>query len=223
MLCQTLAALYSHASLAITSVAEPGVDLALASRGVSPTVIISSAETLRSLHDAETAGISNALQKFAHVSQSQAMSAGRMPTDTLLFRLFGPRGGAAGTTPGKLRLILVSQRLEAGSPILSSTMLSDLRIFTRARICYALGADKVAGAVAQTNLYDYRSNDRPRFGHFGPPVSSVEVKLLAKDDKQVDGNSPSGALHVAGPAVAEGQATTGISMAFAEDCTLRYA
>ena len=51
ILCQTLAALYIHASIAINSVAMPGVDLSLARRGIAPTVIFASAETMANLHD----------------------------------------------------------------------------------------------------------------------------------------------------------------------------
>lgn len=192
VLCQTFAALFSHASLAINSVAGPGVDLDLASRSISPTVIIASAETMANFHHLKTEGITNALQKVVHVTQAQAMTAGRMPNDTLLFKLLGPRGGAIGTTPGKLRLVLVSERAGSDCPALSSTMLSDLRIFTRARICYALVAPSVAGAVAQTNLYDYRRDGMQGNSHFGVPLSSVEVKLINKDDSRLDGSTPQG-------------------------------
>ena len=151
------------------------------------------------------AGISSGVQKLAHVSQAQAMNAGRMPTDTLLFKLLGPRGGAAGTTPGKLRLIFVSQRCGADSPAISSTMLSDLRIFTRARICYALVASTVAGAVAQTNLYDYRRENSTGYSHFGTPLSSVEIKLVDNDDAKVAGSTPVGGVsHVSSHTYAGG-------------------
>lgn len=196
VLCFTLASLFSHASLAINSVAGPGVDLALASRSVSPTVVIASSETLANLHAAEISGISSGIQKMAHVTQAQAMSAGRMPTDNLLFKLLAPSGSAIGGTPGKLRLILASERVGTDSPALSSTTLSDLRIFTRARICYALTAAPVAGAVSQTNMYDYRRNDQPGHSHFGAPLSSVEVKLVDKDDQKVDGTTPTGEVRM---------------------------
>ena len=192
VLCWTLASLYAHASLAINSVAGPGVDLALASRSVSPTVVIASSETLANMHAAETRSISSGLQKIAHVSKAQTMSAGRMPTDNLLFKLLAPSGNAAGSSPGVLRLILAAERARTGSPALSSTTLSDLRIITRARICYALTAAQVAGAIAQTNIYDYRRDERPGHSHFGAPLSSVEIKLVDKEDDKVDGSTPTG-------------------------------
>ncbi|KAJ9629871.1 hypothetical protein H2203_002255 [Taxawa tesnikishii (nom. ined.)] len=219
VLCLTFAALFNHASLAINSVAGPGVELPRVTRSVSPTIIIASAETLANTHTAETAGISSSIQKIAHVSQSQAQSAGRMPTDTLLFKLLAP----SGNTPGKLRLIFTSERVGASSPALSSTMLSDLRIFTRSRICYALTAANVAGAVAQTNLFDYRGTDGTQHSHFGVPLSSVEVKLVSKNDAKVDGNLPEGEIVVSGPAVAGGQTKLGVSGSFREDGTLAYA
>lgn len=192
VLCWTLASLFSHASLALNSVAGPGVDLGLASRSVSPTVIIASSDSLAKKHASELGGISSGIQRIAHVSQAQTMSAGRMPTDNLLFKLLAPSGNAAGGLPGKLRLVLASERAGTDSPALSSTALSDLRIVTRARICYALTAANVAGAVAQTNMYDYRRDERPGHSHFGAPLSSVEIKLVDKDDQNVDGSTPSG-------------------------------
>ncbi|PSK36594.1 hypothetical protein B9Z65_1777 [Elsinoe australis] len=223
VLCQTFAALYSHSSLAINSVAGPGVDLTLASRSVSPTVIIASAETLAAIHHRETSAITNGMQRFALVSQSQAMSAGRMPTDTLLFKLLGPGSGGSGAAPGKLRLIFVAERTGTDAPALSSTMLSDLRIFTKARICYALTAPEVAGAVAQTNMYDYRMDTSPGHSHFGVPLASCEVKLVSAKDSDVDGSTPKGEIVVTGPSVTCGEAKLGVQGRIKEDCTLAYA
>lgn len=222
ILCQTLAALFTHASLAINSVASPGIDLALASRSVSPTVILASAETMAALHAKETAGISTNLQKLGQYNQSQALTAGRMPTDNLLFRMLAPSSSAAGNEPGKLRLILTSERLGAGSPAISSTMLFDLRIFTRARICYALTAARVAGAVAQTNVFDYRRDDGSGHAHFGMPLSCVEVKLKNRDEKKVSGNCPEGEIVVMGPAVSGSarEVDLGVQARFREDGVL---
>jgi acyl-CoA synthetase (AMP-forming)/AMP-acid ligase II len=210
VLCQTLAALYQHASLAITSVAQPGVDLSSATRSISPTVIIASAETLATMHAKETADVTSAAQRLGKYSQAQTMSAGRMPTDGLLFRLLAPSSSASGNKPGTLRLILTAELLGAGTPPLSSTMLSDLRIFTRARICYGLCTAKVAGAVAQTHVFDYRRVDGTGYSHFGVPLSSVEVWLVDKgDDGKVGATRPEGEIVVAGPAVAGTNGETG--------------
>lgn len=192
VLCLTLASLFSHASLAINSVAGSGIDLALASRSVSPTVVIASTETLANLHNAEIGGITSGLAKITYLSQTQTMSAGRMPSNNLLSKLLGPGASLVGSTPGKLRLILASDRAGLDSPVLSSAALSDLRIITHARISYALTAAQVAGAIAQTNAYDYRKDERLGRSHFGSPLSSVEVKLVDEVDQNVDGSTPTG-------------------------------
>lgn len=221
VLCQTFAALFMHASLAINSVATAGVDLTLAKRGIAPTVIIASAETLAKLHQQETGAVSSGLQKFGKYSQDQTIAAGRLPTDGLLFKLLAPKSSE--TVPGKLRLILTFDRLGAGSPPLTSTMLSDLRIFTRSRIIYALTAPSVAGAVAQTNVFDYRRVNGAGHSHFGVPLSSVEVKLLnPANDALLGAAEPQGQLLVVGPAVAGGQAKLDVEAKMREDGTLAY-
>jgi hypothetical protein len=221
VLCMTLGALFMHASIVINSVAVPGVDLALARRGASPTVIIASAETLAALHRKETAGVTSLAQNLGRYTQAQTMSAGRMPTDGLLFKLLAP--SSTKHAPGKLRLIFVSERLGGGSPPITSTMLSDLRLFTRSRIIYALTAAKVAGAVAQSNVFDYRRDDGIAHAHFGIPLSSVEVKLLNETDSEVATNEPKGDLLVAGPAVQGGKAKLEARARIRADCTLAYA
>lgn len=220
VLTNTFAALFTHSSLAINSVAVPGVDLTLARRGIAPTVIIASAETLAKLHHQETAGISSGLQRFGKYTQDQTISAGRMPTDGMLFKLLAP--SSTSSEPGKLRLILTSERIGAGSPALTSTQLSDLRIFTRSRIIYALTAARVAGAVAQTNVFDYRRDDGQGHSHFGVPLSSVEVKLVGGEG-DVGAESPRGQITVTGPAVAGGQTKLSVQGRIREDSTIAYA
>jgi hypothetical protein len=80
-----------------------------------------------------------------------------------------------------LRLLFVSHRAD-GDPRkqLTSDQLTDLRIFTGARVTYALTAAEVAGAVSQTNIYDYRRHSGP--SHFGAPMSSVEIKLTRHEE-----------------------------------------
>jgi hypothetical protein len=63
---------------------------------------------------------------------------------------------------------------------LTYEQLTDLRIFTGARVLYALTAAKVAGALFQTLAYDYRRYSGP--SHFGPPLSSVEIKLVGHQE-----------------------------------------
>lgn len=222
VLCQTFAALFQHCSLAINSVAAPGVDLKLAQRGIAPTVIIASAESMANFHKQETAGINSGLQRFGKYTQEQTVAAGRMPTDGILFKLLAPKSGS--TEPGKLRLILTSDRIGAGSPPLTSTMLSDLRIFTRSRIIYALTASKVAGAIAQTNVFDYRREDGMMHSHFGVPLSCVEVKFINAANEAVLGSpEPQGQLFVAGPSVVGGKVTLDFHAKMREDGCVAYA
>ncbi|KAK6004428.1 hypothetical protein QM012_008290 [Aureobasidium pullulans] len=223
VLSLTMAALFSHSSLVINSVAGTGVDLSLAARGVEPTVIIASSQSLVKLHETYTSGASSGLHRLVHSNHGRALAAGRMPGEDLLYKMVAPKGSAIVTSPGKLRLIFASERAGTGDTALSSAALRDLRIITRSRICYALTAPSVAGAVAQTNIYDYRHDDRPGHSHFGAPLSSVEIKLVDKDDSKVDGISPSGEIVVSGPAVVGGESNLGVRGIFREDCTLGYA
>jgi hypothetical protein len=179
-LCWTLAALFSHASVAINSVAGPGVQLKLAMRNVAPTVVVASAETAENLHAETKVGVTGGRKAIAHLAQTSALDAGRMPAETLFTRINAPHRAAIDNTPGKLRLLLISERAGAETPPLSSHDLSDLRIFTGARVIYALTAAKVAGAVAQSNVFDYRraGGSRNKHSHFGAPLSSLEVKVV---------------------------------------------
>lgn len=99
----------------------------------------------------------------------------------------------------KLRLLFVYHRAEdEASPRLSSSVLADLKILMGARTCYALTASGVAGAVAQTNMFDYRLGPEGRRGrgrgsHFGAPVSCVEVLLTGNEDEgKIGGAEPEG-------------------------------
>ncbi|KAI7696453.1 acetyl-CoA synthetase-like protein, partial [Hortaea werneckii] len=189
ILCQTLAALYLHANLAITSVAGPGVDLHLATRSIAPTIILASPETLVKLHT-ETP-ITSPLAKLAVVAHTQTMEAGRLPSpNNLLSRFLPPvlpsSSSPEGNQPGHLRLILTATNLTTGSPpstaLLTSPILSDLRLLLRTRIVHALSAPPVAGALAQSNVFDYRRDlSTTGLAHFGVPLAHVEVLFAAAD------------------------------------------
>ena len=58
-----------------------------------------------------------------------------------------------------------------------------------ARVGYALTTPQVAGAVCQTNVFDYRQTDT--FNLFGPPLSSVEINLTG-DEERVSKQDPHG-------------------------------
>ncbi|KAF2646775.1 hypothetical protein P280DRAFT_386650 [Massarina eburnea CBS 473.64] len=224
-LCLTLAALYSHATVFVNSVAGPGVDLQLASRSIAPTIVVVSAETAAKLHNTTSTSITGGLQKLAHSAETRSLTAGRLPTDTLFTRLNAPTRASIGTTPGKLRLLYVSERAGLNTPPLTSEDLSDLRIYTKARVIYALTSAKVAGAVAQTNLYDYRRESTPsnKHSHFGVPLSCLEIKLKDTPTHKTTDEQPLGEIVVTGASVAGVEATLGANGTFREDHTLAYA
>lgn len=212
-LCLTLAALFSHSTVVINSVAGPGVDLTLASRTIAPTIAVVSAETAAKLHSTANTSSLGGLKKFAHYIESRMLTAGRLPIDTFLTKLNAPSRASIGTTPGKLRLLFVSERAGLNTPPLTSDDLSDLRIYTKARVVYALTAAKVAGAVAQTNLYDYRRGSAPsrKHSHFGVPLSSLEIKLKDTAQHKTTDEQSTGEVVVTGSSVAGGEASLGVN------------
>ena len=187
----TLAALYSNASVAFNSVAGSSPDLVLATQGIAPTVIVASPETLLRTH-AESTSKLGGLAKLAHSLSTRTLTQdGIFSPANLLSPLSSSARASVGTTPGKLRLIYTAERAGAEAPHLNSQVLSDLRIFTGARVVYALASAKVAGAVSQTAFFDYRL-DRAGAGHFGAPLTSVEVFLrdkggLKTSDDKIEG------------------------------------
>ncbi|KAJ4293644.1 hypothetical protein N0V90_008928 [Kalmusia sp. IMI 367209] len=223
-LCLTLAALYAHATIIINSVAGPGVDLTLATRSIAPTIAVVSAETAVKLHNATTTSITSSLKKLAHYLETRVLTAGRLPTDSFLARLNAPTRASVGTTPGKLRLLFISERAGLNTPPVSSDDLSDLRIYTKARVVYALTAAKVAGAVAQTNIYDYRRGLTPsnKHSHFGIPLSCLELKLKDTPSHKTTDEHLAGEIVVTGASVAGGETSLGVNGTVNQDHTIAY-
>lgn len=217
-LCLTLAALFSHSTVIINSVAGPGVDLTLATRSLAPTIVVISAETAAKVHSTTAASAVGALKQFAHYLESRVLASGRLPTSSLLT----PARASIGSTPGKLRLLFTSDRAGLNTPPLTSADLSDLRIYTQARIVYALTAAKVAGAVAQTNMYDYRLSPSTKHNHFGVPLSSLEIKLKDTPTLRTTEEQSAGELIVTGSSVAGGKAALGFNATIRDDHTLAY-
>jgi hypothetical protein len=119
--------------------------------------------------------------------------------------------------------LFTSERAGLNTPPLSSKDLSDLRIYTQARVVYALTAAKVAGAVAQTNMYDYRLGmPSNKHSHFGVPLSSLEVKVRDTPTLKTTEEQSIGELVVVGSSVAGGEASLGFNATFREDHTLAY-
>lgn len=203
--------------------AGPGVDLTLATRSIAPTVTVVSAETAAKLHNTTKTSAIGAAKKLAHYLESRMLTAGRLPTDNFLTKLNAPARAEIGTTPGKLRLMFVSERQGLNTPPLSSEDLSDLRIYTKARVVYALTTAKVAGAVAQTNMYDYRRDTASnKHSHFGVPLSCVEIKLKDTPQHKTTDEHIVGELVVTGWSVAGGQVSLGVNATIRDDHTLAY-
>lgn len=207
-----LTALFSNASLALVSVAGPNVEYATAFRGTTPTVIVATPSTLLKLWEARIASSKGLLDKVSYWRKARTLAAGNMPKATSM--------------PRAPRLILSYTSSAANSLTLTSAQLFDLRVFTGAHIAYAFTDDAVAGAITQTNLYDYRRSmaDGDHASHFGPPLSCVEIKMVDTPDKKVtDDNDSAGWLVVEGPAVANGKTTVRRAMMMTENNTLSYA
>ncbi|KAH8664106.1 hypothetical protein BX600DRAFT_381630 [Xylariales sp. PMI_506] len=221
----TLGALYSNASVAFNSVAGPNADLVLATVGIAPTVVVATPQTLKKLH-AESAGrVSSLVSSTVHWIQTRSLvQNGAMPAASFLTTLNDSLRPTIGVTPGKLRLLYAAESAGAGTPLLSELTLSDLRVFTGARVVYALTAAQVAGAVAQTQIHDYRVHGNGSESQFGPPVSSVEVILKDSGSRKTsdDGQTIEGDIIVRGPAVAGGVASLGVLGKIRKDNTLAY-
>lgn len=209
-----LGALFSNSSLALTSVTAQKAKYDIALKTVSPTVVIAPSQTMaRAYHDWKAAAASLP-QRFRDWLAASSLSSGIMPKPSSI--------------PPKPRLIYISNRL--GGPTDASPLepheLFELRILTGARIIYALTEPSVAGAIAQTNMLDYRhhANQLSRHAHFGPPLSSVELKLIDVHARKADEEdaTPWGHLDISGPAVVGGHLRIPISMTFTDSHTLAY-
>lgn len=175
-----LAALYTNSSVALNSVSGEGVDFELATAGISPTVVVASSHTMSDYHRKFMESQTGPVAKLGRWFQSRSLDSGSMPTENLLSKLANV-GPTAELPLDKLRLLFISHRADGNQEKqLTSEQLADLRIFTGARVIYALTAATVAGAVSQTNVYDYRRSNGPN--HFGAPLSCVEITLTGHEE-----------------------------------------
>ncbi|TPX08229.1 uncharacterized protein E0L32_001875 [Thyridium curvatum] len=241
----TLAAIYSNASVAFNSVAEGAADLALATQGIAPTIVVATPRALLRTHAETTRRLGSFLNSKIHWLQTRSLTeAGVMPAASFLSSLNDSAKPAVGTSPGKLRILYTAERVGAGSPPISSAALSDLRVYTGARVIYALTAPKVAGAIAQTGYYDYRVS-KGNCSHFGPPLTSTEIFLKDRaahrttDDKTegevrfyidplyvsciAETNWAQWQVVVRGPCVAGNETAIGMIGRILDDNTLAYA
>jgi hypothetical protein len=114
----------------------------------------------------------------------------------------------------KLRLLYIPVQPDT-KPIFSRN-LDILRAGLGSHVIYALGSPQAFGPIAQTHLHDYRV-DASGFGHFGPPINSVEIKLSGiLEEGSVHGKV--GTVEVSGPvATREGWVNTGIKAKWRRD------
>ncbi|KAI1821570.1 hypothetical protein F4861DRAFT_453446 [Xylaria intraflava] len=218
----TLAAIYSNASVAFNSVAGASRDLVLATQGVAPTIIVTTPETLSKTHAETTGKITSALASLSHWAQTRSLvQSGVMPSASFLTSLNDSLYPRIGTKPGKLRLVYVAHPgKSSGTPMLSERTLSDLRVFTGARVIYALSAASCAGAVSQTQFHDYRVLGDGKGSHFGPPVSSTELLLRDSGSYKITDDSYTGEIVVRGPAIVGGETALGVIATIRDDNTL---
>jgi len=214
-----LAALYSNSSVAFNSVAGGTDDIVLASQGIAPTVLVATPEMLLRTHEEMLPKIRSPFRSLVHGIQTRSLT------------LHGVMPGASyndsirpsiGTTPGKLRLIFVAERAGCDNTLLSSSILSDLRVFTGARVVYALSAARVAGSVTQPHVNDYRVHTDSKCSHFGTPLVCIEVLLRDKGPHVTTDSKAVGEIVARGPCVSGGEAALGVVGMMREDYTLAY-
>ena len=128
-----------------------------------------------------------------------------------------PKASGLTHTP---RLIYTYDKAGVSTATLNPEELFKLKVYSGARIIYAFTDAQVAGAISQTNMLDYQDKS----AEFGPPLSSVEIKLRdAGDGCKNSDDKPLGKLVVSGPAVLGGQKDVYQTMTMTDRNTLAYA
>ena len=202
-----LAALFSNATLALTSVNGPNAPYSAAFQGASPTVIIANTETLSNFcKEKERVTSSTLLGQFTQWRKSRKLNAGTLPK---------PSGGLTHSP----RLIYTYDKAGASTLKLDPEELFKLKLYSGARIVYAFTDAQVAGAICQSNMLDYQN----KTVEFGPPLSSVEIKLRDAPDGKNSDEKALGELVVDGPAVLGGQKVVSQIMTMTDRNTLAYA
>jgi len=207
----TLTALFSNCSIAFTPTSGPKALYSSAFQGIDPTILIAHPKTLSSYCESqEKTLLSSRLGRFAHSRSMRTLESGTMPKPLV--------------SAPQMRLVYTYDRLGGRTPPLTTSQLSNLRIFTGARTIYAFTDAHVAGAVCQTNMLDYQSHGLrgESSSHLGPPLSCVEFKLQESDGVQINDDKPIGKPVVSGPAVASGEVTLQKVMMMTDSNTLAY-
>ncbi|KAL8945794.1 MAG: hypothetical protein Q9222_007712 [Ikaeria aurantiellina] len=204
-----LAALYSNASIALTSVSSDNAPYDAAFRSVKPTIVIASPTTIKQACNTFRELPKGMMQKYALYKQASSLAQGIMP------KVSGE--------PQKPRLIYTFESSSSAATPLTLAELGDLRLLTGARTVYAFTDAKVAGAVSQTSVYDYRRDPDAEQAAFGAPVASVEYKLVDENGHKNTDEKALGKLVVTGPAVVGGETVVDRFMTMTESNTLAYA
>lgn len=174
-LCWTFAALYSNATLYLNSVSGEKVDLVSTASQANPTVVIASPATVQGYLSHPSTTLPSGISKYL---STRTLQAGTLPSK--------PSSSSSSDPLSHLRVLLVPQSsssansTDAASARLSSATLHTLRTHFTARVGYAMTSSAVAGAIAQTNILDYR--DKGGKVCVGAPLSSVEVNLVGEED-----------------------------------------
>ncbi|KAK4179496.1 hypothetical protein QBC36DRAFT_298388 [Triangularia setosa] len=215
----TLTALFSNSSVAFNSSAPsaPSLSTILSSPAVSPTVIAATPAALLAIHKEVSVSLNKStIGKDLHWLLSRSLvETGAFPSTGFLTNYYNQAFRPSFPGGKNLRLVYTAERIGGGTERLNGKQLNDLRLYTGARVVYALTASKVAGAVAQTNVYDYRGAE-----HFGPPVASVEVVLRDLGEARNSDEKSQGEVVVRGPAVAGKEAALGVAACVRDDHTI---
>ncbi|KAL8848974.1 MAG: hypothetical protein Q9221_006005 [Calogaya cf. arnoldii] len=203
-----LAALYSNASLALTSVSGDKVPYDAAFRSVKPTIVIATKSTIKEACKTFREKAQSIMQKYAMWQHTKSLAEGIMPKIS--------------SEPSKPRLIYTFEDSDNLTDLLTLAELGDLRLLTGARTAYAFTDARVAGAITQTSIYDYRRSDGEP-APFGGPLSSVEFKLVDENGHKNSDEKALGKLIVTGPAVVGGERKVDRFMTMTDFNTLAYA
>lgn len=153
--------------MALNSVAGDNVDLISATAPSNPTIVIAAPPTIQTYLYNPATVLPSTISKYM---SSRTLENGNLPSKS---------GGQPALS--KLRVLLIPQLAAPAPQIrLPSSSLHSLRTHLHARIGYALTTPFVAGAIAQTNILDYR--DKSARVCVGAPLSSVEVHLNGEED-----------------------------------------
>ncbi|KAL8665345.1 MAG: hypothetical protein Q9168_007720 [Polycauliona sp. 1 TL-2023] len=192
----TLAALYSSASLALTSVSGDRVPYSTAFLRLKPTIVIAAPPTIKEVCKTFRQQPRGIMQKYAMWQHTKLLAEGIMPSSI------------STSDPLTPRLIYTFESSQNRSNPLTLAELGDLRLFTGARTAYAFTDARVAGAITQTSIYDYRRGESKdgdkQKAAFGGPVSCIEFKLVDEDGHKNSDEKALGKLVVTGPAVVGG-------------------